>query len=127
MKLIITLLAFTALLIGCGTNSTRQNYSGIPPTSIVVTVSCSDPNMGFSGTIVTDGRTNQLSGIGSGTFNVTGHEFVCSFKKEGANGLISISASEDGKVLGNSRTPHDGVRAEFLRTPSAEHTVFTTF
>lgn len=129
MKAITLLLALslTSLLFGCSTASLHRDYSGIPATDIVVTVSCSDPKMGFAGTIVSDGQSQQLSGVGSGTFQATGHEFVCSFRKTDADGLISISVSEAGKVLGSSRTPDSGVRAEVLRTPLAQHTVFTTF
>jgi hypothetical protein len=129
MKTVTFLFALIAatFLIGCSTTSQRHDYSGIPATDIVVTVSCSDLKMGFTGTIVSDGQSRQLSGVGSGTFHATGHEIVCSFKKTDADGLISVSVSEAGKVLGSSRTPHSGVRAEILRTPSTQHTVFTTF
>lgn len=134
MKSIIPLLPLIAALIlsGCSTTThqpRQRDYSDIPVTDIVVTVSCSEPGMEFTGTIVSDGHTEHLSGTGSSTFRATGHEFVCSFKKTSSDGRISISVSEDGQPLGSSSTPKrfGGVRAELLRTPSALHTLFTSF
>ena len=135
MKSITPRLILIAALVlsGCCSTTTHQprqrDYSGMPATDIVVTISCSEPSMAFTGTIVSDGHTEQLSGTGSGTFRASGHEFVCSFKKTGREGRISISVSEGDQSLGSSSTPKrfGGVRAELLRTPSAQHTLFTTF
>jgi hypothetical protein len=130
MKTIPTLLALitAAAFTGCSTTPSQRDYSGMPATHIVATVSCSDPSMKFTGTIVSDGHSRQLSGIGSGTFRATGHEIICSFKKTGVDGQISISVSEADKQLGGSHTGSmAGVRAEILRTPIEQHTVFTTF
>jgi hypothetical protein len=76
--------------------------------------------MGFTGTIVHDGHTKHVSSTGGGTFRVTGHEIVASFKKSGADGRISLEGSEAGVQLGNSSTDQKfgGVRAEFHHTPS---------
>lgn len=131
MKTLTSLLSIvtTALLFGCATAPRHHDYSGMPVTHIVVTVSCSAPDMKFSGTIVSDGSTEQLSGTGTTTYYATGHEFVCSFRKTGVAGRISISVSEAGESLGSSSTPEQfgGVRAELLRTSAVQHTVFTTF
>lgn len=131
MKTITSLLSIVtmALLFGCATAPRHRDYSGLAPTHIVVTVSCSEPDMKFTGTIVSDGSTEQLSGTGTITYYATGHELVCSFRKTGAAGRISISVSERGESLGSSSTSErfGGVRAELLRTPSAQHTVFTIF
>jgi hypothetical protein len=98
-------------------------------TKIAVIVTCSDPGMKFAGTIVTDGHSKRLSGIGTSTFHATGHEFVCSFKKTGADGLISVSVTEAGNNLGNAYTAGQfgGVRAEVVRTSAAPRNTFTTF
>lgn len=128
ITLLLTLIA-GAFLFGCGT-PTHRDFAGMPATAFAVTVSCSDASMRFEGTIISDGHSERLSGTGSGTFQATGHEIVCSFRKTSADGRISISVLEEaGKSLGSSTTakPFGGVRAELLRTPSAEHTLFTTF
>jgi hypothetical protein len=131
VKATITLFALLAviLLLGCRAPAPHRGYSGLPATDIVVTVTCSEPGIGFAGTIVCDGRSEALSGTGRGTFGVTGHEFVCCFHKTGDGGRISISVAEAGQELGNSWTPKrsGGVRAELLRTPTAQHTIFTTY
>lgn len=129
MQTVTVLLALIAAtcVVGCGTASHGRDYSGTPATDIAVTVSCSRPTMGFAGTIVSDGQSRQLSGVGSGTFHATGHEFLCSFQKTEADGVISISASQAGVPLGGVGTPRGGVRAELLRTPWAQHTLFTSF
>ena len=128
IRLFLTLVAVTVLL-GCSTTPASRNFSGIPATEILVTISCSEPSMRFTGTIVSDGQSEQLSGTGSATFHATGHEIICSFKKADVDGRISISVSEAGKNLGSSSTPQHlgGVRAEILRTSSKQHTLFTTF
>jgi hypothetical protein len=128
IKSLLTIIA-TTLLFGCATTPRHGDFSGMPATDITVTVSCGDPGMTFTGTIVSDGHSEQLSGAGSATFHATGHEFVCSFRKTGVAGRISISVSEAGESLGSSSTTDEfgGVRAELLRTPSRRHTIFTTF
>jgi hypothetical protein len=97
--------------------------------SITVSVSCSEPSMRFTGTIVSDGHSQELSGTGSGTYQASGHEIVCSFKKLDADGQISLAVSEAGKKLGDSSTParFGGVRAELHRTWTRQSTSFTTF
>ena len=122
-------LVILALLAGCATTSPQRDLSGMPPINIVTTVSCSDPAIKFTGTIVSDGHTRNYSGTGSGTFHATGHDIICSFKKTGTAGRISIAASTSDKGQGNSTTDRKfgGVRAEFLRAPKEQHDIFTTF
>ena len=131
MKTIASLLAVIAatILVGCSTTSPHRDFTGLPATDITVSVTCSDPSMRFTGTIVSDGHPVQLGGTGHGTFSATGHEFVCSFKKTVADGQISISVSEAGKTIGSSDNgcKFGGVRAEVLRTPMEQHDIFTTF
>jgi hypothetical protein len=125
-KALLALIAGT-FLFGCG----KPDYSGIPVTHVVVTVSCSNPGMRFTGTIVSDGRSEKLSGTGSGTYDATGHEMICYFKKTDIDGQISMSVSNAGRLVGRSSTPtrYGGVRAELLLidTPSRQHILFTTF
>lgn len=130
MKTTTSLLALIAavVLAGCSTTSSHRDFSGMQMTDIVVTVTCSNPDTRFTGTIVADGHSVQLGGTGHGAFHTTGHEFVCSFKKTDPDGRISISVSEAGKELGNSSTGErfGGVRAEIMRTPMEQHDIFTT-
>lgn len=132
MKTMLSLLAVTvaAVLTGCGTTPTHRDFSSSTATKIAVIVTCSNPGMKFTGTIVTDGHSKRLSGIGTSTFRATGHEFVCSFKKTGADGLISVSVIEAGSNnLGNAYTAGQfgGVRAEVVRTSEAPRNTFSTF
>jgi len=101
----------------------------VPTTEITVTVTCSDPNMRFTGTICSDGRSQEYSGTGKGTYHASGHEILCSFKKVDSDGRIALSAGEMGQQLGESSTANKfgGVRAEFLRLPNEQRTIFTTF
>lgn len=96
---------------------------------MVITVTCSNPDTRFTGSIVTDGHAVQAGGTGRATFHATGHEFVCSFKKADPAGQISLSVSEAGKELGNSNTGEKfgGVRAEFVRSLLVQSDLFTTF
>ena len=130
MKTLPTLLALiaAAVLTSCRTTSSQRAYSG-PTTDIVVTVTCSNPDTRFIGSIVTDGHAVQSGGTGHATFHATGHEFVCSFKKTDPAGRILISVSEAGKELGSSSTGEKfgGVRAEFARSLVARSDVFTTY
>ena len=120
----------TTIFAGCGTTSSHRDYSDMPATDLMVTVTCSNPNTRFAGSIVTDGHSVPSVGTGHGTLHTAGHEFVCSFHKTDPDGQISISVSEAGKVLGGSTNAGHtlgGVRAEFLRTPLERHDIFTTF
>jgi hypothetical protein len=118
-----------AILAGCTTTSPHHDYSGVPAAHFLVTVSCNKPGMKFTGTIVSDGHTENLAGSGTRTFHATGHEIVCSFKKTSPEGQISISVSEAGNDLGNSSTAKrfGGVRADIVRTSTAQNTIFTAF
>lgn len=133
MKTKSSLIAIIAALIltSCTTTppSSHHDFSGVPPTDIAVKITCSNPNMEFTGTIITDGSTEKLSGTGTTTYHATGHEFICSFEKVKSNGSISISVSEDSKELGNSTSGSGlrGVRAEILHAKNAQHTIFTAF
>jgi len=118
-----------AVLAGCSLKSSDGDFSGLPTTDIEVTVTCGKPDTRFAGTIVIDGQSVEKSGTGKATFHATGHKFVCSFKKTDQVGRISIEVSEAGKNLGNSNADikNGGVRAEVLRIPTEQHTIFTTF
>jgi hypothetical protein len=126
---LITAITAAAILMGCGTTKSHRDYSGIPAAKIDVTVSCSNPATKFEGTIVSDGHSEPFNGVGSGTFHATGHELICSFKKTGGEGQISISVSEAGNNLGNAYTGQKfgGVRAEIVRTAVGPHQTFSTF
>src|SRR5262249_47037397 len=117
-----------AIFTGCGTMQSHH-VSGSPAAKIDVTVSCSNPGTKFEGTIVSDGHSTSFKGSGCRTFHAAGHELICSFKKTGAVGQISISVSEAGNNLGNAYTGHEfgGVRAEIVRTAAAQCQTFTTF
>jgi hypothetical protein len=127
MKSRISLLTIVLVFAGCTTKSPRREVAGIAKTEIVVTVTCSNPNTKFAGTIDSDGHTVQLIGKGHGTFHATGQEFVCLFKKDDTDGRISVSVSEGGNNLGNSSiaTKFGGVRADIARK-ATNHTTFTS-
>lgn len=128
MKSAISLVTILVVFGGCTTTAPRRDVSGMAKTEIVVTVSCSNPNTKFAGTIDSDGHTVQLSGKGHGTFHATGQEFVCLFKKDGTDGRISVSVSEGGNNLGYSSiaTKFGGVSADIARTAMHQHTSFTS-
>ena len=102
MKSICTavLILVTALFFGCKHAPSASKASG---TDLKVTfvVSCSEPSVGFVGTIICDGRTNHVSGKGGGTFLAAGHDIVGSFTKSGAAGKMTVNASDSA---GNSNT-----------------------
>jgi hypothetical protein len=106
MKTVSSLLALlaTTILIGCSATSSHRDSTGLHATDITVSVTCSEPSMRFTGKIISDGHTEQLSGAGSGTFHARGQEFVCSFKKTDADGQISFTVSVTGKKLGDIST-----------------------
>jgi hypothetical protein len=126
---------FAALLAGCesaptsGSGPGPSAYYGVPATSIVATVTCSDPATKFSGTIVADGFTTEYSGTGSGTYRASGHKITCSFKKTTPGGQIKLSVTEDGQDLGNSTSSEKsgGVRGEIVNSRQGSYQVFTTF
>lgn len=129
MKITIILVTIVAavVLTGCSTTSSHRDSSGMAKTEIVVTVTCSNPDTKFTGTIDSDGHLAQVRGTGHGTFHASGHKFVCLFKKDGSDGGISISVSEAGKNLGSSSiaTRYGGVRADIVRTAMEQHDAFT--
>ena len=129
MKIAITLLTISAAvaLAGCSTTPSHRDISGVAKTEIVATVTCSNPDTKFTGTIDSDGHLVHLGGTGRRTFHATGHEFVCLFKKDGSEGGISISVSEAGTNLGSSSiaTKYGGVRAEIVRTGKEHRETFT--
>jgi len=132
MKTITSLPSIIAavFLTGCATTSNQHDYSGKPPVDVDVAVTCSDTSAKFTGTILCDGQTRIISGVGSGAYHVTGHDIVCSFKKTDAGrGRISISATTSDQASGNSTTDQKfgGVRAEIMRTAKEQHDIFTTF
>ena len=131
MKTIPSLLAVIAvtIFVGCSTASRHRDFTGIPATDFTVSVKCGEPNMRFTGTIVSDGHTEHLSGLGSGTFHISGHEVICAFKKTDAAGRISLTISKGDTHVGDaiSDETYGGVRAELLYTPEQRHTLFTSF
>jgi hypothetical protein len=131
MKFTISLLTIVAALVlaGCRTKSSHSDSAAMPKTDIVVTVTCSNPDTKFTGTIVSDGHSVQLHGAGHGTFHATGHQLVCSFRKDASDGQISISVSEAGNDLGNANiaTKFGGVRADIVRTAMERHDTFSAF
>jgi hypothetical protein len=122
-------IAAAAIVMGCGTTQSHHDLSGSPTAKIDVTVTCSNPATKFEGTIVSDGHSRPFKGAGSRTFHATGHELICSFKKTGAEGQISVSVSESGNDLGNAYTGQEfgGVRAEIVRTAAQQHQTLGTF
>ncbi len=131
MRTTILLLALVAaaILSGCSTVSSHHDFTGIPAADFTVTVTCGEPSTRFSGTIVSDGKTEHLSGTGKSTFQVSGHEIVCAFKKVDAVGRIQMKITKAGGLVGEAITDEKfgGVRAELLYTPDQRHTVFTSF
>lgn len=129
---VLSLLASVFFLSGCETEkptSTAAKFTGIPPKALTVTVTCSDQNTRFMGSITTDGETDHLVGMSSGTYQTSGHEIFCEFKKTDKCGRITLTVSSNGKKLGNSSTDEDfgGVRADLFFAPPKEHALFTTF
>ena len=112
MKNITSLLILIAAtsFVGCSTTSATKT------SSVVATVSCSDPRMRFIGTIVSDGHSKQVSGIGRGTFDITGQESTFSFKKTDANGKISLVVTKTGQDVCSATTDSQfgGVRGNVL-------------
>ncbi len=116
------LLLAATLLFGCKSTPPQSKASN-SGSKVTFVVSCSEPTMGIMGTIVCDGLTNQVSGTGGGTFRATGYDIVASFKKSGAAGRMSVSASDSA---GNSNTattdkPSGSVRSEFHGQPLFQH------
>lgn len=131
IKFIRTLLAaiVTITLIGCGKASTDTAVSSRPANGFIVSVSCSKTDTMFSGTIVSDGHSQAISGTGSGTYQVDGRDIICSFKKASADGSISLAVSKAGEKQGGSSTfeKFGGVRAEIHRGLLKQTSLFTTF
>lgn len=130
------LAAFVAVaLVGCQTAPnhapSKRDLTGFPATDFVVTVACSFPEMAFTGTIITDGDEQQVSGVGDGTYQISARHLVCSFRKGDADGFLKLTVSEPAVGQSSSSTSagkHSlGARADVLRTPTAKHTIVTTF
>lgn len=135
MRFIQTFLAGIALLAlaGCRTaptsHASKHDFSGIPATIFSVSVS-GTAGLKFTGSMMADGQTQEVSGTVPAQYEVTAHELICSFKKTDAEGSMALAVSEpNGGVQGRCNTPKPwgGVRVEILRTPSRQHTLFTTF
>jgi hypothetical protein len=122
-------------LVGCQTAPnhapSKRDLTGLPATDFVVTVACSSPEMAFTGTIITDADEQQVSGVGDATYQISARHLVCSFRKLGADGSLKLTVSEPAVGESSSATSagkHSlGGRADVLRTPTAKHTVVTTF
>ena len=80
--------------------------------------------MVFNGTIVNDGEQQEVSGVGRGTYHISSHHLVCSFVRSGTNGTfvftILVGGSEQSSSSMRAELWNRGVRADFLRTPSAQ-------
>jgi hypothetical protein len=72
--------------------------------------------MRFTGTIVSDGHSRQVSGIGSRTFDITGQEATFTFKKTAADGKISIVVTKMGQCVctATADSKSGGVRGNVL-------------
>ena len=112
MKLIPALLSIIAatFFAGCTTSSTHRT------SGVTATVSCSDPSMRFTGTLVSDGHTNQVSATGSHTFHLAGQELDFSFKKAASHGRISLTVTNAGQCVATATTDRQfgGVRGHVL-------------
>jgi hypothetical protein len=58
--------------------------------------------MRFTGTIASDGHTKQVSGTGSRTFHLTGHELAFSFKKKVPDGQILLTVTKAGQCVASA-------------------------
>ncbi len=88
------------------------------------------PGLKFTGTLVFDGVSTNLSGVVPAVYQVNGRSVKCSFKKAETEGRLSLEVSEHGRVLGSSATssPFAGVLAEIRDYGFAyQKTMFTTF
>jgi hypothetical protein len=87
--------------------------------------------MSFNGTIVDDGERQDVSGVGSGTYHISTHHLVCSFMRSGTNGTfvftILVGSPEQSSSSTRVELWNRGVRADFLRTPSAQYTRLEPF
>ena len=125
----------TVAFVGCQTArkhiESKRDFAGLPTTDFTLTVVCSSPDMVFNGTIVNDGERQEVSGVGRGTYHISSHHLVCSFMRSGANGTFVFTILVGGPEQSSSSTGTElwnrGVRADFLRTPSAQHTLLETF
>ncbi len=126
--LLLALIA-AAIFAGCSTTSSHHDFTGIPAADFTVAVTCGEPSTRFSGTIVSDGKTEHLSGTGRSTFQVSGHEIVCAFKKVDAVGRIHMKITKAGGLVGEATNDEKfgGVRAELLYAPDQRYTLFTSF
>ncbi|HEY4416166.1 MAG TPA: hypothetical protein VGO57_10775 [Verrucomicrobiae bacterium] len=126
MKNIVYLLALIVAFCLWGCSSTSANHTS----SVTVTVSCNDPGMKFTGTIVSDGQSQPVAGKGSRTFQITGETVTFSFKKTGADGQISLAVMKGDECIGRSTTDakFGGVRGEIqLRSGVVQKANVETF
>jgi hypothetical protein len=128
----IFFLALGLGLAGCQTPPPplpAAKFQGIPAKNFTVTVTCSDPTTRFMGGITADGETDHLVGMNCGTYQTSGHEILCEFRKTDSAGRLTITISSEGKSLGSSTTDakSGGVRADLFFVPPQERTSFTTF
>src|ERR1019366_1303705 len=104
----LLILTAATFFVGCSTTSAHRT------SGVVATVSCSDPHMRFTGTIVSDGHTKQVSGTGSRTFHLTGHELAFSFQREVPAGQISLAVTKAGQCVASATagSQQSGVRGQ---------------
>ena len=125
----VTLLALAGCRTAPSSPASKHDFSGLPTTTFTVSVS-GTAGLRFTGRMIADGQTQEVSGTVPAQYEVAAHELICSFKKTDAEGSIALAVSEqNGGVQGrcNTPAPFGGVRAEILRTPSRQHSLFTTF
>jgi hypothetical protein len=121
--------------VGCQSSrqhiESKSDFIGLPATDFTLKVVCSSPDMAFNGTIVADGERQEVSGVGSGTYHISTHHLVCSFMRSGTNGTFVFTILVGGPEHSSSSTDTElwnrGVRADFLRTPSAQYNRLETF
>jgi hypothetical protein len=124
-----------AALVGCQTSrkhvETKGDFIGFPAADFTLALVCSSPDTAYSGTFVNDGESQEVSGVGRGTYHISGHHLVCSFVRSGTNGTfvftIQVGGQEQSSSSVDTKPWNRGVHADFLRIPSEQHTRLETF
>ncbi|HNU50195.1 MAG TPA: hypothetical protein PKJ98_04670 [Verrucomicrobiota bacterium] len=137
MKAIRLLIAVILAIASAGCQTSRKHiesksdFVGMPTTDFTITLVCSSPDVAFTGTIINDGERQEVSGVGRGTYHISSHHLVCSFMRSGASGTFVFTILVGGPEQSSSSVGIEawshGVLADFLRTPSMQHTRLETF
>jgi hypothetical protein len=128
MKRFLPFIALVVIAVaGCRTAQPSATASVEEDKGFTVKVD-GTPGLKFTGKLVVNGVSQKVSGTVPAIYPVTAHSLVCSFKKQEADGQISLAVDESGKKLGGSTTAckYGGVRAEFVRANSFHTDIFTT-